>query len=170
MGVKDIESLQNKAKKIRFLLLDVDGILTDGRIIIDSYGNELKVFHIHDGHGMYLLRRSGVEVGIISGRSSRAVEYRARELNIKEVHQNILDKVKVYEEIKKRYNLSDEDVAFMGDDLIDLPLLQRVGFSATAADAVEDVKEVVDIVTGRKGGEGSVREVIDFILRAKGRP
>ncbi len=167
MGIKDLETLRKKAKRIRFLLLDVDGIMTDGKIFVDGHGNEFKTFHIHDGHGIYLLKKTGIEVGIISGRSAKAVEYRARELHIKEVHQDARDKVKVYEEIKAKYNLADEYVAFMGDDLIDLPLLQRVGFSATAADAISEVKDVVDMVTEKKGGEGAVREVIDFILKIK---
>lgn len=170
MTVKNLEILREKAKKIKFLLLDVDGILTDGKIIVDSYGNELKAFHIHDGHGIYVLKQSGIEVGIISGRSSKAVEFRAKELNIKEVHQNARDKVKIYEEIKTRHGLADEDVAFMGDDLIDLSLLYRVGFSATAVDAVDEVKGVVDMVTEKRGGEGAVREVIDFILKTKSKP
>jgi 3-deoxy-D-manno-octulosonate 8-phosphate phosphatase (KDO 8-P phosphatase) len=93
------------------------------------------------------------------------VEYRAKELNIEEVHQGTMDKVKVYEEIKAKYKLSDEAVAFMGDDLIDIPLLRKVGFSATTADAVNEVKEIADMITERKGGEGAVREVIDFILK-----
>lgn len=170
MTNKDLETLKEKAKKIRFLLLDVDGILTDGRIFVDSYGNELKAFHIHDGHGIYLLQQSGIEVGIISGRSSKAVEFRAKELRIQEVHQNARDKVRIYEEIKTRHGLADEDVAFMGDDLIDLSLLHRVGLSATAVDAVDEVKEAVDMVTEKRGGEGAVREVIDFILKTKSKP
>ena len=164
------EALEGKAKKIKFLLLDVDGIMTDGRIFLDGQGNEFKSFHIHDGHGIYLLKKSGIEVGIISGRSSKAVEYRARELNIKEVYQGATDKVKVYEEIKSRYNLDNDSIAFMGDDLIDLPLLNIVGFSVTAADAVSAVKEVVDMITEKNGGEGAVREVIDFILNTKSKP
>ncbi|MEK6538851.1 MAG: HAD-IIIA family hydrolase [Nitrospirota bacterium] len=160
--------LNKKAKKIEFLLLDVDGILTDGKIFIDSYGNELKTFHIHDGHGIYLIKKAGIDVGIISGRSSRSVEHRAKELNITEVYQGITDKVSAYKQIKEKYNLSDECVAFMGDDLIDLPLLSLVGFSATAADAVSEVKEAVDMITEKPGGGGAVRELIDFILKAKG--
>lgn len=167
---KDIETLKKKAKRIRLLLLDVDGIMTDGKIILDSQGNESKAFHIHDGHGIYLLKKSGIEVGIISGRSSKSVEYRAKELNITDVHQNARDKLRIYEEIKIRYNLADEDVAFMGDDLIDLPLIHRVGFSATAVDAVSEVREAVDMVTEKKGGEGAVREVIDFMLKTKRTP
>ena len=164
----DVKSLTEKARKIEFLLLDVDGILTDGRIYIDSYGNELKTFHIHDGHGIYLLKKSGIGVGIISGRSSRSVEYRARELNITEVYQGITDKVSVYKQLAGKYNLSEDQVAFMGDDLIDLPLLRIVGFSATAADAVREVREVVDMISDKMGGGGAVREVTDFILKAKG--
>ena len=163
-----VKSLTEKARKIEFLLLDVDGILTDGRIYIDSYGNELKTFHIHDGHGIYLLKKSGIGVGIISGRSSKSVEYRARELNITEVYQGITDKVAVFKQLAGKYNLSDEQVAFMGDDLIDLPLLRIVGFSATAADAVMEVREVVDMISDKMGGGGAVREVTDFILKAKG--
>ncbi|OHE54797.1 MAG: hypothetical protein A2Z47_15525 [Thermodesulfovibrio sp. RBG_19FT_COMBO_42_12] len=160
--------MTDKARKIEFLLLDVDGILTDGRIFIDGYGNELKTFHIHDGHGIVLLKKSGIGVGIISGRSSRSVEYRAKELNITEVFQGITDKVSVYKQIAGKYNLTEEQVAFMGDDLIDLPLLRMVGFSATAADAVREVREVVDMISDKMGGGGAVREVTDFILKAKG--
>jgi len=166
---KPLEILQEKARKIKFLLLDVDGVLTDGKIIIDSRGIEYKAFHIHDGHGIYLLKKAGIETGIISGRSSPAVEYRARELNIHEVYQNARDKISVYEKIQKKYNLQDEEVAFMGDDLIDIPLLKRVGFSATVADAIKEVKDVVDFVTRKRGGEGAVREVIDFILKSRDR-
>jgi len=166
---KDIETLKKKADQITFLLLDVDGIMTDGKIIIDGQGNEFKAFHIHDGHGIYLLKSAGIEVGIISGRRAKAVEFRARELDIKEVHQDAKDKIRVYETIKARHRLSDDQVGFMGDDLIDLRLLQRVGFSATAADAVKPVKDAVDMITEKKGGEGAVREVIDFILMTKSR-
>lgn len=164
-----LKELREKASKIKFLLLDVDGVLTDGKIIIDSNGVETKAFHIHDGHGIYLLKKTGIEVGIISGRSSKAVEYRAKELNINEVHQNIHDKLMVYEDIKRRYNLRDEEVAFMGDDLIDLPLLRTVGLSATVSDAIEEVKNAVDMITERRGGEGAVREIIDFIIKTKGK-
>ena len=165
--VKDLEMLKKKAGQIKFLLLDVDGIMTDGKIFIDGHGNEFKAFHIHDGHGIYLLKSAGIEVGIISGRTAKAVEYRARELDIKEVHQDAKDKIRVYETIRAKYHLADDQVAFMGDDLIDLPLLQRVGFSATAAAAVKAVKDAVDMITEKKGGEGAVREVIDFILMTK---
>lgn len=167
MAPDNIANLREKVINIKFLLLDVDGVLTDGKIIIDSFGNELKSFHIKDGHGIFLIKSAGMEVGIISGRYSRTVEHRAKELNIAEVHQGARDKVKVYEEIKAKYKLSDEAVAFMGDDLIDIPLLRKVGFSATTADAVNEVKEIADMITERKGGEGAVREVIDFILKTK---
>ncbi len=167
-GINKVESLIDKAKKVELLLLDVDGILTDGKIFIDSYGSELKAFHIHDGLGISLLKKSGIEVGIISGRNSRSVDHRARELHIREVYQGITDKVSVYKQLTVKYNLSDEQVAFMGDDLIDLPLLRIVGFSATAADAVREVRESVDMISERAGGGGAVREITDFILKAKG--
>lgn len=167
--MKDLEILKKKAEKVRFLLLDVDGILTDGRIIIDSNGNELKAFHVHDGHGIYLLKSAGINIGIISGRYSKSVEYRAKELKITELHQGVHDKLGVYKDIKSRHNLKDEQFAFMGDDLIDLPLLQTVGFSATASDGMVEVTETADMVTKKRGGEGAVREVIDFILKMKDR-
>jgi len=167
--MKDSRLLEEKAKKIKLLLLDVDGILTDGKIIIDGSGNELKAFHIHDGHGIYLLMKEGIRVGIISGRASKATERRAAELNIEDVYLAVHDKVKAHEEMLEKYNLRDEDVAFMGDELIDIPLLKRVGLSATVPDAIEDVKKVVDMITQRRGGEGAVREVIDFLLKAKRR-
>ncbi len=165
---RNIQILREKASKIEFLLLDVDGILTDGRISIDSNGNELKTFHIHDGHGLVLLKKSGIGIGIISGRSSKSVEFRAKELNITEVFQGITDKVSVYRQLAVKYNLSKEQVAFMGDDLIDLPLLRIVGFSATASDAVAEVRDEVDLISDKMGGGGAVREVTDFILKAKG--
>lgn len=167
--MNDIEILKQKVQNIKFLLLDVDGILTDGRIFIDCNGNESKAFHIHDGHGIYLLKKAGFDVGIISGRYSKSVEYRAKELKIEEVHLGIHDKVGVYIDIKSRHNLTDGEFAFMGDDLIDIPLLKIIGFSATASDAIDEVKEVSDMVTRRRGGEGAVREVIDFILKMKDR-
>lgn len=158
-----------KAKKIKMLLLDVDGVLTDGKIYLDDEGRETKVFDIHDGHGITLLHRAGILVGIISGRSSRSVEIRAKQLSIQEVYQGVVDKIKAYEEILKRYNLKDEAVAYIGDDLVDLPLLRRVGLSVGVANAHEAVKKDVDWVTKKEGGAGAVREVVDHLLRSQGK-
>lgn len=158
---------QQKARRIRYLLLDVDGVMTDGTLYFDENGREIKGFSIYDGHGIRLLQRARIGVGIISGRSSTVVAWRAKELGIEDVHQGSRDKEAAYEMIKAKHRLQDEAVAFIGDDLIDLGLLRRVGFSIAVASAVDAVKQEVDWVTKKKGGEGAVREVIDFILSAQ---
>jgi len=157
-----------KAKRIKLLILDVDGVLTDGSIILDSNGNELKSFHVRDGHGIKMLERAGIKTAIITGRKSRVVELRARELGISEVHQRVFKKSEVYEELLNKYKLNDENVAFMGDDIVDQEIIKRVGLSAAPADAEEDVKSIVDFVTTRRGGRGAVREFIDIILKSTG--
>lgn len=155
---------RQKAKQIRYLLLDVDGVMTDGTLYFDENGRETKGFSIYDGHGIRLLQKAGIGVGIISGRSSAVVAWRAKELGIEDVHQGSRDKEAAYEMIKAKHRLQDEAVAFIGDDLIDLTLLRRVGFSIAVASAVDAVKQEVDWVTKKRGGEGAVREAIDFIL------
>ncbi|MCG3117214.1 MAG: HAD hydrolase family protein [Candidatus Manganitrophus sp. SA1] len=155
---------RRKAMRIRYLLLDVDGVMTDGTLYFDENGREIKGFSIYDGHGIRLLQKARIGVGIISGRSSAVVAWRAKELGIEDVHQGSRDKEAAYEMIKAKHRLQDEAVAFIGDDLIDLTLLRRVGFSIAVASAVDAVKQEVDWVTKKKGGEGAVREVIDFIL------
>ncbi len=159
------QSLPSKAKKIKLLLLDVDGVMTDGSIILDSKGNETKCFHVRDGHGIKLLQKAGIPVGIITGRSSEVVNIRARELGITEVHQGALDKILVYDEILSRYGLRDEEVAYIGDDAVDLSIFSRVGFAAAVADADPSVKAHVDLITRCAGGRGAVREVINFIMK-----
>ena len=161
------KGLVEKARKIRLLLLDVDGVMTDGKIYYDSEGKEIKAFNIYDGHGIYLLRKAGVKVGIITGRESKIVEIRAKELGIDEVHQKVIKKDIAYNEIRKRYRLNENEVAFMGDDLIDISILKRVGLSAAPPNSVDNVREIVDLVTGREGGNGAVREVIDLLLFAQ---
>lgn len=154
---------------IRLLLLDVDGILTDGRIIYDNQGNELKAFDVKDGHGLKMLQRAGIRIGIITGRTSAVVARRADELGIDILYQGALQKLTPYLEILSDLALTDDQVAYMGDDIVDLPLLRRVGFSATAADALPEVLSRVDYVTQRNGGCGAVREVCDMLLKACGR-
>ncbi len=156
------------AGKIKLLILDVDGVLTDGGIILDNEGNELKSFHVRDGHGIKLLIRKGVDVAIITGRHSRVVERRAHELGVKEIHQKCFNKVIAYEEIKGKFALQDEEIAYIGDDVVDIPLLRRVGLPVTVADASEDVRAFSMIVTKNRGGRGAVREITDLILKAKG--
>jgi 3-deoxy-D-manno-octulosonate 8-phosphate phosphatase (KDO 8-P phosphatase) len=156
--------LIKKAKQIRYLLLDVDGVMTNGMLFFDENGNELKSFSVYDGHGIVLLRSADIRVGILSGRTSPVVTWRAKELRIEDVYQGVFDKITAYETILKKHRLQDDEVAYIGDDLIDLPILRKVGLSVAVPNAVDLVKKEVDWVTSRRGGEGAVREVIDFIL------
>lgn len=161
--------LVKKVKPVRLLVLDVDGVMTDGGIIYNADGVETKVFNVRDGHGIKLLKRGGVECAVITSRQSRALEYRTRELGIEIVHQGALDKITAYEDILKKTGLKPEETAFVGDDLVDLPVLRMAGFSAAVNDAVEEVKDEVDYVTVCPGGRGAVREVVEIILKIKGK-
>ncbi|ALC16078.1 3-deoxy-D-manno-octulosonate 8-phosphate phosphatase [Desulfuromonas soudanensis] len=160
--------MQERLAKIRLLLLDVDGIMTDGRIVYDNNGIETKSFDVKDGHGLKLLQRAGIRIGIITGRQSEVVAFRARELDIDILYQGVKDKLVPYREILDNLGLGEGEVAYMGDDVVDLPILRRVGFAATVADAVPEVAPLVHYVTGKKGGRGAVREVCDLILKEGG--
>jgi 3-deoxy-D-manno-octulosonate 8-phosphate phosphatase (KDO 8-P phosphatase) len=156
-------------EKIRLLLLDVDGVLTDGRIIYDNNGIESKAFHVRDGHGLKMLQRAGIQVGIITGRDSQVVAHRAQELGIEMVYQGAKNKMVPYLEILEQTGLTDEQIAYVGDDLVDLPILRRVGCACTVADGVSDIKPYVDYITTLPGGCGAVREICDMLLRQSGR-
>jgi 3-deoxy-D-manno-octulosonate 8-phosphate phosphatase (KDO 8-P phosphatase) len=155
--------------RIRLLLLDVDGVMTDGRIIYDSRGGEAKAFDVKDGHGLKLVQRAGIQVGIITGRQSAVVERRAAELGIELVYQGAKEKLPPFREILQRLALTPEEVAYAGDDIVDLPIMRRVGFPVTVADAVDEVKAAAHMVTRRAGGRGAVREICDHLLRESGR-
>lgn len=161
--------MNERLAKIRLLILDVDGVMTDGRIIFDSNGIESKFFNVKDGHGIKMLQRAGIEVAIISGRESKVVANRAAELGIGRVFQKSLNKLEPYLKILADTGLADEEVAFVGDDLIDIPVLKRVGFAAAPADAIDEVIPFVHFVTRNSGGWGAVREVCDMILKAQNR-
>jgi len=156
------------ANNIKVLMLDVDGVLTDGSIILDNVGNEFKSFNVRDGHGIKMLMRSGIEVALITGRYSRVVDRRAHELGIKEVFQRCRDKIIAYRQLAEKYSLKDNEIAYIGDDIVDIPLLKKSGLSVAVADAHEEVKVFAMMVTENRGGRGAVREVCDFLLRAKG--
>ena len=160
--------MEEKLKKIKLLILDVDGVMTDGRIIFDSNGIESKFFNVKDGHGIKMLQRSGIEVGIISGRESQVVANRAAELGITQVYQKSLDKRIPYRLMLEATGLSDEQVAFMGDDIIDIPLLRRVGLASAPADAVAEVLPFAHFVARNRGGWGAVRELCDLIMKGQG--
>jgi 3-deoxy-D-manno-octulosonate 8-phosphate phosphatase (KDO 8-P phosphatase) len=158
------EELRSRARAVRLLLLDVDGVLTDGVVYLNPEGEETKGFHIRDGSGIVLLKKSGVRVGLVTGRASGALAARARELHIEEVHQGIDDKIAVYERLREKYGLTDAEVAYVGDDVLDLPVLKRAGLAVGVADAHPRVLEVVHWVTEKTGGRGAVREVCDFLM------
>lgn len=161
--------MKQSLAKIRLLLLDVDGVLTDGRIIYDNNGVESKAFNVRDGHGLKMLQRADVRVGIITGRESAIVTHRAKELGIEFVYQGAKDKLVPYEQILAITGFTDEQIAYVGDDVVDLPILLRVGCSFTVSDACADVKPHVDYITSCAGGCGAVREICDMLLRESGR-
>jgi 3-deoxy-D-manno-octulosonate 8-phosphate phosphatase (KDO 8-P phosphatase) len=168
-GVSEIveEKLHEKMKKIRLLILDVDGVMTDGKIIIDDSGNEVKHFNVRDGHGIKMIMRHGIDVVLLTGRRSKVVEHRAKDLGITEVHQGVHDKLSIFEAILRSRSLRYENIAFVGDDIVDVPVLKRAGFSVAVADAAEHVKKCVDYITHNSGGAGAVREVCEMILEAQ---
>ena len=160
---------KEKLKGIKLLILDVDGVMTDGRIIMDNDGRETKNFDVRDGHGLKILQRYGIRVAILTGRQSKVVEHRAKDLDIKDVYQKVFNKKDVFEKIIKNHKLSPDEAVFIGDDIIDIPVLRRVGFSVAVADAADVVKKSVDYITNNKGGYGAVREICEMILKAQGK-
>ncbi len=161
-------SVLNRAKNIKLLLLDVDGVLTDGTLIYTQDGGEGKGFSTQDGFGLALIRKSGVETGIITARSSSLVKRRAEELGCTHIYQGYRDKISAYEDILGKAKVRPLQIAYMGDDWLDLPLLGKVGLSAAPANGVMEVKQRVDYVCTRSGGAGAVRELCELILDGRG--
>lgn len=161
------KNIREKLKLIKILILDVDGVMTDGRIIMDDDGRELKNFYVRDGHGLKVLQRYGIKVALLTGRQSKVVEHRAKDLEIKDVYQKVFNKKEVFEKILIKHKLSAEEAAFIGDDIIDIPVLKNVGFSAAVADAADVVRKSVDYVARNNGGHGAVREICEMILKAQ---
>src|SRR6202521_2275459 len=172
-GKKAASALISRAKKIRVLIMDVDGVLTDGHIWLlsrrDGTASEIKGFSAYDGAGLKLARAAGLRTGLITGRESSAVAQRARECEIEFVYQGRATKLGSYGEILRATGASDREVAYVGDDLPDIPILQRVGLAVAVANAASEVKRVAHYVTSRSGGEGAVREVIELIVKAQGK-
>jgi 3-deoxy-D-manno-octulosonate 8-phosphate phosphatase (KDO 8-P phosphatase) len=162
-------SVQAKAAAVRLLLFDVDGVLTDGAVLMHSDGTESKSFHIRDGAALVWAQRAGLLVGLLSARTSGATAHRAAQLGIRIVSQGVAQKTDAYEAIRRQAGLEDAAIAFMGDDLLDLPVLSRVGLSAAPADGAAEVRAAVDWVSPSGGGRGAVRELIELVLRAQGR-
>jgi 3-deoxy-D-manno-octulosonate 8-phosphate phosphatase (KDO 8-P phosphatase) len=163
-----MQEIIEKAKKLKLLILDVDGVLTDGRLFFDDKGKEYKCFHARDGHGIKLLRQTGVEIAVISGRKSNSVKLRMKSLGVDYVYQGHENKIAAFYEIIQKLSIDAEQVAHMGDDLLDLPIMTRVGLSIAVNDANDSVKEYADWCTKTSGGLGAVREVCDFIMKSQG--
>ncbi len=158
----------DRAVGIKLVLFDVDGVLTDGRLFVDNTGEEYKAFNSRDGHGIKMLQRNGVEVGVITGRTSRIVEHRTAELGIRHVCQGCVDKVAAYEKLISQLGLEAAQVAFTGDDVVDLPVMLRAGFAIAVQDAHSLVKKYAHWVTPSAGGRGAARELCELIMTAQG--
>ena len=158
---------ENWATKIKLLLLDVDGVMTDGRIIVNERGEEIKRFHARDGYGLKRLMSEGIDVVIITGRKSKALEHRAKELGIKEMYQGVMEKESLCREVIEQKKLTKDQVCCIGDDLPDLAMFSQAGFSVAVADAATEVRDAASYVTKKKGGRGAVREVCELILKAQ---
>ena len=163
------EDKKTNFEKIKLLALDVDGVLTDGTVIICSDGSESKKFNLLDGHGIKLWQRAGFETALISGRKSEVTSRRAAELGIKYVYQPCIKKLECFDRLLTESGLDAENIAYVGDDLLDIPVARRVGFSVAVANAVDELKQHTDYITSRNGGAGAVREVIEYILKNTGR-
>ncbi|SFV62326.1 3-deoxy-D-manno-octulosonate 8-phosphate phosphatase [hydrothermal vent metagenome] len=158
-----------KAKQIKLLILDVDGVLTDGGIYFSLNGEELKRFNALDGHGLKLLQQTGVKVAIISARKSELLKRRMQDLGITLVYQGCDNKLIAFEEIKTKLKLENTQIAYVGDDVIDLPVMSKIGLKIAVENAHEFVKNYADIITKKSGGNGAVREVCDYLLKAQGK-
>lgn len=163
------EPVEARARRVKLILFDVDGVLTDGKLMLHADGSESKRYDIKDGTGIVLAQRAGVRVGFLSARHSMATQQRAAQLGVTLVHQGIASKIETYDQIADELMLEDEDVAYMGDDIVDLAVLMRVGLAAAPADAVEEIRARVHWVSTARGGDGAARQLVELILRAQGR-
>ena len=167
--MEDLAAIERRTSHIKLLLMDCDGVLTDGRLWLLENGDEHKSFNTHDGLGLSLLHRAGVKSGIITGRSSTAVTRRAAELEIEFVRQGDPNKIEAFEQVLQQAGVDEDEVCFVGDDLTDIPIMRRVEFAVAVADAVEETRSVAHYITRAAGGQGAVREVVEIILKSQGR-
>jgi len=158
-----------KAKNIKLLLLDVDGVLTDGRIIYDSHGRDMKFFDVHDGLGVYVLKKAGIKTILITAKGSLAIKPRAKDMEVEAVFENISPKTSVLGKILKKYKVDADEICFVGDDLVDLCLMKKVGFPIAVFNAALEIKQAASYITLKHGGRGAVREVAELILKAQGK-
>ena len=162
------QNVLERASKIKLLLLDADGILTDGRIYYGSFGQELKAFDVKDGLGLTLWKKAGKTTCILTAKKSPLLQKRARETSIDKIYQNVFKKINVYRRVKKIFKINDSEIAFMGDDLIDIAVLKEAGFAITVPGSPDEVRANAHYVTNNRGGRGAVREVIELILKRQG--
>ena len=163
----DIEKLVEKARKIKIMAFDVDGVFTDGSLTFGEDGSEYKTFNAKDGQGIVCVEKAGLITVIITARNSGTVEHRAKNLGITELHQGVKYKLPVLEEIMKKHNCTFENVSYMGDDLPDICILEKVGLSCCPNDAVDEVRNICDFISSKNGGRGAIRELCDFVLRSQ---
>jgi 3-deoxy-D-manno-octulosonate 8-phosphate phosphatase (KDO 8-P phosphatase) len=163
------EAILAKAKSIKLLLLDVDGVLTDGTIAYDSRGADMKLFNVYDGLGVYLLKRMGIPSILISAKKSRAIAPRAKDMQVAEVFAGISPKTKILDKVLKKYAVTTDEICFMGDDLVDLCLMRKVGFPIAVFNACSEIKLAASYITLRPGGSGAVREVAELLLKCQGK-
>ncbi len=163
-----MQDILERARPVRLIIFDVDGVLTDGSLYIDAEGRELKAFHSRDGHGMKMLQATGVEIGIITGRTSETVAHRMTSLGIEHVYQGQRDKLPAFEELLDRLSLAPQEVAYVGDDVVDLPTMRRAGLAIAVQDAHDMVKKHAHWQTAHPGGRGAARDACELIMEAQG--
>jgi 3-deoxy-D-manno-octulosonate 8-phosphate phosphatase (KDO 8-P phosphatase) len=164
-----MKNLKDKIKKIKLIILDVDGVLTDGGLIVGHDGFEYIKFNVQDGAGIIIAQKMGYRFAIITGRNTKIVAKRASMLKIKDVFQGRIFKIEAYLKLKKKYKLQDQQICYMGDDILDIPVLEKVGLAVAPKNAVKEVKRVAHYITNRSGGDGAVREMIDLVLDQTGK-
>jgi 3-deoxy-D-manno-octulosonate 8-phosphate phosphatase (KDO 8-P phosphatase) len=164
-----MDSFKQKAKNIKLLMLDVDGVLTDGRIIYDSHGRDSKFFDVHDGLGVYLIKRMGIKTVLVTAKNSLAILPRVKDMQVDALYKDILPKTKVLQLVRRRFSVLPQAICFVGDDLVDYSIMKRCGLSVAVSNACAEIKDIADYVTKKPGGRGAVREVVELLLKAQGK-
>jgi 3-deoxy-D-manno-octulosonate 8-phosphate phosphatase (KDO 8-P phosphatase) len=161
--------LVEEIRRVKLLILDVDGVLTDGRIIYDSKGRDSKFFDVHDGLGVYLLKRAGIKTILITAKGSKTIKHRAKDMKVEEFYEDIFPKTRILEKILKKHKIAKDEICFIGDDLVDLSIMKAVGFPVAVANASDDIKNAAQYISCKSGGRGAVREIAELILKTQGK-
>ena len=158
-----------RAKRVKVFIVDIDGVMTDGRIVYSGYGDELRFFDVQDGFGITLLNRADIKTVIITAGKSKIVKHRARDLKVTATYHGFMNKIDAFNQLLERFKVTPEEACFIGDDLIDIPILKRAGFAVAVPNAIEEAKKFAHHITTNKGGRGAVREICDLILKSQGK-